>query len=137
MTQGKEKDKTSGGNTEPKKRGNIANLRPGWQAGQSGNPSGRPKMDPEVRRILEAATPDAARRLAELVKSPDEKVSLAAIDQVFNRIYGRPTQQVDATVTTTNVQQAHLQILVELQQRREDAMKVIEGTIENKDDEGA
>jgi hypothetical protein len=29
-------------------------------------------------------------------------------------------------VTTTNVQQAHLQVLVELQQRRDQAMKTIE-----------
>lgn len=123
----------AGKNPEARQR-SLANLKP-WQPGQpSANPGGRPKMDPEVRRILEAATPDAARRLAELVKSPDEKVSLAAIDQVFNRIYGRPTQQVDATVTTTNVQQAHLQILVELQQRREDAMKVIEANSESDDD---
>lgn len=102
----------------------LANLRP-IKPGEVLNPSGRPKMDPEVRRILEAATPDAARRLAQLVNSPDEKVSLAAIDQVFNRIYGRPVQQVDAEVRTTSVQQAHLQILLELQAKHDG--KVIEG----------
>jgi hypothetical protein len=111
-------------NTDGTKVSSRPWLKP-WAVGQSGNPGGRKAMDPEVRRILEAATPDAARRLAQLVNSPDEKVSLAAIDQVFNRIYGRPVQQVDAEVRTTSVQQAHLQILLELQAKH--AGKVIEG----------
>lgn len=110
---------------EGRKR-SLANLRP-IRPGEVLNPGGRPKMDPEVKRILEAATPDAARRLVELLQSKDEKVSLAAIDQIFNRVYGRPVQQVDAEVRTTNVQQAHLQILLELQAKRDGAMKTIEG----------
>lgn len=125
MTQGKTKSLPSGQNTEPKKRGNVANLKPRWQEGVSGNPGGRPKMDPEVKRILEAATPGCAKRLVELAASTDERISLAAIESIFNRVYGRPVQQVDAEVRTTSVQQAHLQILLELQAKHDG--KVIEG----------
>ena len=69
--------------------------------------------DAVVVEIRSSEQVSAARRLVQLVQSPDEKVSLAAIDQIFNRIYGRPVQQVDAEVRTTSVQQAHLQILLE------------------------
>lgn len=106
-----------------------AGMRP-WQPGQSGNPGGRPALDPEVREILQAATAPAAKRLAELVQHRDARVALQAIDMIHNRIYGRPVQAVDAKVETTNVQQAHLQILLELQAKRADAMKTIEGSVE-------
>lgn len=85
----------------------------------SPNPSGRPAVDPKVKRetheVLAAATPKAARRLVELMDSPDERIALTASQLVLDRVYGKPVQQVDAKVETTNVQQAHLQILLELQ----------------------
>ena len=54
---------------------------------------------------------------------------------IHNRLLGKPTQQVDANVTTTNVQQAHLQVLIELQQKREAAMRTIEARVEEGDEE--
>jgi hypothetical protein len=86
-------------------------------------------IPPEVKRIFEAALPETARELVRLAREdPDPVVRLKAIDMIHNRLLGKPTQQVDANVTTTSVQQAHLQVLVELQQKREQAMKTIEGT---------
>ena len=92
--------------------------------GHTGLPgAGRPPVDPKIRAqtlaILTAAAPKAARRLVELVGSEDEKVALQASEALLSRVYGRPVQQVDAKIETTNVQQAHLQILLELQNRRE------------------
>jgi len=112
-------------------------LRPPWQPGQSGNPAGRAPIPPEVLEILKAKSPAAARRLAELCDSPEPAVALKAIDMLQNRIYGRPAQTLDAKIETTNVQQAHLQVLLELQEKRERAMKTIEGTAEDKPEEGA
>lgn len=106
----------------------TAGLRP-WRAGESGNPAGRRPIPPEVIEILKAASPHAARRLVEMMDDADPKVRLQAIDMAYNRLYGRPVQAVDAQVTTTNVQQAHLQILLELQQKRESVL--IEGRAEN------
>lgn len=58
--------------------------------GQSGNPSGRPKVNPEVKEILKAASPDAARKLVELVGSKTEKIALAAATEILDRTMGRP-----------------------------------------------
>lgn len=118
----------SGANTSPikKKRGNPENLRPRWQPGVSGNPNGRRPMPPEVIEALQLGSLPAAQRLVALTQDPDGRVALTAIDMLQNRLYGRAQQQADVNVTTTNVQQAHLQVLVELQQRRDQAMKTIE-----------
>ena len=134
---------SSGANTSPikKKRGNPENLRPRWQPGVSGNPNGRRPMPPEVIEALQLGSLPAAQRLVALTQDPDGRVALTAIDMLQNRLYGRAQQQADVNVTTTNVQQAHLQVLVELQQRRDQAMKTIEAEeatlIENKHEEGA
>ena len=45
---------------------------------------------------------------------------------LLDRFSGKALQATDVNVTTTNVQQAHLQVLVELQQKRDQAMKTIE-----------
>jgi hypothetical protein len=125
-------DKSDGansvGNTGPikKKRGTPENLKPRWKPGQSGNPSGRRPMPPEIIEALELGSLNAAKRLVTLTQDPDGRVALTAIDMLQNRLYGRAQQQADVNVTTTNVQQAHLQVLVELQQRRDQAMKTIE-----------
>lgn len=58
--------------------------------GQSGNPSGRPKANPEVKEILKAASPDAARKLVALVGSRTEKIALAAATEILDRTMGRP-----------------------------------------------
>ena len=113
----------------PAKRQLPAGMTP-WQPGQSGNPSGRRPMPPEVVEALQAGSEVAAKRLVELCASNDERVALAASEALLSRLYGKPTQQVDAQVTTTNVQQAHLQILLDLQAKREEAMKTIEGEVE-------
>lgn len=63
-----------------------------WQfkKGQSGNPSGRPKIDPEVKEILKAASPDAARRLVELMNSEIDKIALKACCEILDRTIGKP-----------------------------------------------
>lgn len=106
-----------------------------WKPGQSGNPGGRREMSPEVREALEAATLPAMQRLAQLVYSSDERVALLASQAVLDRAFGKAAQAVDKTVTVTTVQQQHLNILMELQARRDQAVKTIEGqAIEKKTD---
>lgn len=82
--------------TEKKKRG------PGrpFQKGQSGNPSGRPKANPEVKEILRVASPDAARKLVDLLGSRAEKIALAAATEILDRTMGKPE-------TTGKVQVEH------------------------------
>ena len=58
--------------------------------GQSGNPGGRPKADPEVQAILKAATPKAALKLVELIDCENPKIALQACCQVLDRTQGKP-----------------------------------------------
>lgn len=74
--------------------------------GQSGNPSGRKKMDEETKKILEAAAPEAARKLVEMMKSENtsEKGRLKAISEIMDRVYGKATQPIDGAVVSLAAQ---------------------------------
>jgi hypothetical protein len=76
--------------------GNSKKAAPGkpFRKGQSGNPSGRPKTDPDVKEALKAACPAAAKRLVQLSQSFDEDVALKASIAILDRTYGKPTQPV-------------------------------------------
>jgi hypothetical protein len=58
--------------------------------GKSGNPGGRTKQFAQCQRLCREASPDAARRLIELIQSEDERVALMAADKVFERAWGKP-----------------------------------------------
>lgn len=66
-----------------------------FRPGQSGNPSGRPKKDPDAMAILKAAVPSAAARLVELAQSQNEKIALQASTAILDRVWGKPTQTQD------------------------------------------
>lgn len=109
---------------EAKKRG-WANLKP-IQPGQALNPGGRPAMSPEVKAALEGATLPAVRKQIELMSCGDVRVELLASQAILDRFYGKAAQAVDKTVTVTSVQQQHLSILMELQAKRDQAMKAVQ-----------
>ena len=69
-----------------------------FKPGESGNPSGRPKKDKEAEAILRAATPGAARRLVELMDSPLDKVALAAVNSILDRVNGKPVSTNDVNI---------------------------------------
>src|ERR1700720_2162279 len=58
--------------------------------GKSGNPGGRTKQFAQCQRLCREASPDAARRLIELIQSEDERVALMAADKVYERAWGKP-----------------------------------------------
>jgi hypothetical protein len=43
--------------------------------GKSGNPSGRPKVDPEIKALLDACTPDAINTLVEIMRDKTAQAS--------------------------------------------------------------
>lgn len=91
------------------------------QAGSGAmNPGGRPPLDQEVREILQAAAPQAAKKLVELAfHAEDARVSLAAITVLMDRLFGKPAQQISADIKTTDIGRMHLEALQSLQARRD------------------
>lgn len=67
--------------------------------GSTLNPGGRKGMPHDVRLVLEMAAPGAVHTLVELLKSDDERVKLEAAKTILDRLYGKPTQSVDGSVT--------------------------------------
>lgn len=112
-----------------KKRGNPNIAQHGFKPGQSGNPSGRRPIPPAIKAKIDEGAEESIPIVIDIMKDKkqDPRVRLAAAEMLQSRSWGKPMQQADVNVTTTNVQQAHLQVLVELQQRRDQAMKTIEG----------
>jgi hypothetical protein len=56
-----------------------------WQPGVSGNPTGRGGLYLECRRLAAEASPDAMRRLIELMEADDERVSYMATTAILDR----------------------------------------------------
>lgn len=71
--------------------------------GKSGNPSGRPKIPEEVKKMLREATPGAALLLIETVsnENADLRLRLDAAKEILNRVYGKAAQPIDGDVDTT------------------------------------
>jgi hypothetical protein len=69
-----------------------------WQAGKSGNPSGRAKHSPAMReaiRIAKDLSPKSIMKLADLMEhSADENVQMSAAKALLDRAFGKPHQSV-------------------------------------------
>jgi hypothetical protein len=64
--------------------------------GTSGNPSGRPKGASEIRELARQYVPAALVRISELVRSQDERVALAAAQEILNRVFGKALQSIES-----------------------------------------
>ena len=71
-----------------------------WAPGQSGNPSGRRKQDPQIVALLKDKSLSAAQTLVQLMESPSvsPKVRAQAAEAILDRVYGKAVQPIDATV---------------------------------------
>lgn len=78
----------------PARRANL------WQPGQSGNPGGRKKVSPEIRKVFEAATIDAAELLCGILRDPscDVKLRVHAAELILDRVFGKSAQPIDAAL---------------------------------------
>ena len=97
-------------------RDRLGRIQPGSAAM---NPGGRPPLDEEVKAILQAAAPQAAKKLVELAfHADDPRVSLAAITVLMDRLFGKPAQQISAEIKTNDIGRMHLDALIAVQERR-------------------
>jgi hypothetical protein len=77
-----------------------------FEPGRSGNPGGRPRVIDEFRKLARAHAPEAIKELARLaLKAKSETARVAAIRELLDRGYGKPTQFVaeDTEIVPTDM----------------------------------
>lgn len=67
--------------------------------GQSGNPSGRPKMDPAIKAMFEAKGPEAIEVISRHLTDGDPRVALQAAQIILDRAYGKVPQAIEGGET--------------------------------------
>ena len=87
--------KGSGAAISSKQRGGKAVPGRPFKPGQSGNPTGRPKVEGYIRELAQRHGPEALQTLVELLRSGKEPIHLGAAEALLNRGYGRPAQAVE------------------------------------------
>lgn len=65
-----------------------------FKKGQSGNPSGRPKENPEVKALATKHTKAAIERLVFWMESENPKASVSACVALLDRAHGKPAQML-------------------------------------------
>lgn len=68
-----------------------------WKKGQSGNPSGRPRMDAELRDAAREYTQDALNVLVKGLKNNSAAVKIKCAQELLDRGWGKPRQSVAIT----------------------------------------
>ncbi len=65
-----------------------------FRPGQSGNPSGRPKLDRTIQELAKAYTQDAIETLVEVAKNPNasDSARVQAASAILDRGWGKPVQ---------------------------------------------
>jgi hypothetical protein len=74
---------------------------PVGQKGYTGNPGGRPAMDPELKKAVQGYARDAIEYLAGVLSDPNAKPDhrIKAAEVLIDRGFGKAVQAIDATLT--------------------------------------
>jgi hypothetical protein len=82
-----------------------------FQKGQSGNPSGRRPIPPDIKAAFEAHLPEAIAVLGRALKGKDQKLRVMAAVHIAERVLGKPMQNLNAKVEGADFAAAHLEAL--------------------------
>jgi len=75
-----------------------------FKPGQSGNQSGRPKVDFEVRQLAREYGQEAIERLVAIMRGDNPALAKAASEALLDRGYGKPVQSVGVDPGSVPVQ---------------------------------
>jgi hypothetical protein len=91
--------------------------------GQSGNPTGRPKIVGELKELAAQHTPQAIQTLADIMndKEAPPAARVAASTALLDRVYGRPSQNIEAKVETIDIGKTAAQVLMALTAKAKEA----------------
>jgi hypothetical protein len=68
-----------------------------FEKGKSGNPTGRPKENAEIKALALEKAPMAFQKILDLMDGDDPKISMAAAQEVLNRALGKPAQAMEVS----------------------------------------
>ena len=66
-----------------------------FKKGQSGNPGGRPKENPELKDLARSYTQESVERLAYWMRSDDATASVKASTTLLERAWGKPEAKTE------------------------------------------
>jgi hypothetical protein len=90
--------KVGASNRTANERG-LANLRPRWKPGESGNPAGRKPALVDIAALARVHGPRCIEVAAELLEDADPRIRLAALVALLDRGFGKPPQAISGTTT--------------------------------------
>jgi hypothetical protein len=85
----------------------LAALKP-WQAGQSGNPNGRPKALVDIAALAREHGPRCIEVAVALLDDPDPRIRLATVNALLDRGFGRPVQTIGGGDDAASITFLHL-----------------------------
>lgn len=94
--------------------------------GRSGNPSGRPKEDPEVKQLARTYSTEAIKRLVAWMRDDNPKASVTACLALLDRAFGKPAQSLDISgdITSRHVREYATHELVAMLEQTTDPRRI-------------
>jgi hypothetical protein len=75
----------------------LANLRPPWKPGESGNPGGKPRRKPLTDALELELTPEVCKIIAQRMVEKAKEASVPHFSEVADRVEGRVIQTKELT----------------------------------------